>query len=113
MVLVGENEAGKSNALKAIAGGLNQEVYPFTAKDKRKVLAGEALPNKNEYYIKYTFSLPVDEMIRIVSRISTDPNSPIINKNRRSLSLRQYCTEYLTDQLCFRHTYSTGRVVLC
>lgn len=97
MVLVGENEAGKSNALKAIAGGLNQEVYPFTAKDKRKVLAGEALPNKNEYYIKYTFSLPVDEMIRIVSRISTDPNSPIINKNRRSLSLRQYCTEYLTQ----------------
>ena len=41
LVFVGKNEAGKSNLLKAIAGGLSQKAIPFTNEDKRDLLDDE------------------------------------------------------------------------
>lgn len=36
IIFVGKNEAGKSNILKAISGGLDKNSYEISAKDKRK-----------------------------------------------------------------------------
>lgn len=36
LILVGKNEAGKSNTLKAIAGGIDASAYHIAATDKRK-----------------------------------------------------------------------------
>lgn len=61
LILVGKNEAGKTNTLRAIAGGLDKEAYPIKPKDKRKKLTTEDISSDN-YYIKYTFELTKDEM---------------------------------------------------
>lgn len=60
-VLVGKNEAGKSNILKAIAGGINPEAYKITTKDKRKKGPKEAI-KEDSYYIQYFFALEGNEL---------------------------------------------------
>lgn len=60
-ILVGKNEAGKTNILKAIAGGLDAEAYKIEPKDKRKKLATEPA-TAVENFIKYEFELTDEEI---------------------------------------------------
>ena len=97
MILVGENEAGKSNALKAIAGGLSQKSYLISSKDKRKVLVNEAPPREDDYFIQYNYVFQVEEIYKILSKLVKGPLESIINIQGKILSLRQYCEEYFTQ----------------
>ncbi len=97
MILVGDNEAGKSNVLKAIVGGLSQNTYPFSAKDRRKVLVGETPPSEKDYYVQYIYRFQGDEMSEVLAKIPQVPLGSIIRKNRKILSLIQYCQEYLAQ----------------
>lgn len=91
MILVGENEAGKSNVLKAIAGGLSQESYAISLKDKRKVLVNEIPPSESDYFIQYDFVFQVEEIHEILANIAKKPLDAIIEIDGELLSLRQYC----------------------
>lgn len=62
IVLLGKNEAGKSNILKAIASLFNE--YKITASDKRKRINNEAI---EEYFIKGTFSLTTENLNKIMT----------------------------------------------
>lgn len=71
MIFVGKNEAGKSNLLKAIAGGLDSDVYEITAKDKRKKSPNEII-KKNDYSITYFFNLSKEELETILNEYFND-----------------------------------------
>lgn len=60
IIFVGKNEAGKSNILKAISGGLDKNSYEISAKDKRK--RGSEEGKIEDFFIKYYFSLNSDEI---------------------------------------------------
>ena len=64
LILVGKNEAGKTNTLKAIAGGLDKASYEITPKDKRKKLTTEDIES-DDFYIKYIFELTNIEVSNI------------------------------------------------
>lgn len=70
IVLLGKNEAGKSNILKAIASLFNE--YEPTASDKRKRINNESL---KEYFIKGTFSLTNENLNKI-----TDDSNHILDE---------------------------------
>lgn len=57
LILLGKNEAGKSNVLKAIAAVFGE--YKVSDKDKRKKINNEKI---DEYYIRAVFKLNQDEM---------------------------------------------------
>lgn len=62
-VLVGKNEAGKSNVLKAIAAVFDE--YPISAKDKRKKINNEKI-SPDQYYIMASFNLDEDDFSDIM-----------------------------------------------
>ena len=70
-IFVGKNEAGKSNLLKAIAGGLSPEAYKITAKDKRKKGPNETI-DPNDYYIKYYFDLNNEDIENLIDEYFDD-----------------------------------------
>ena len=64
LILVGKNEAGKSNVLKAIAALFGQ--YPMTEKDQRKRINNEKIINR---YIYATFEYKEDDVLKIESSL--------------------------------------------
>ncbi len=62
-ILVGKNEAGKSNVLKAIAAVF--DVYSVSAKDKRKKINNETI-SSNDYYVRAIFNLNEDDFSDIL-----------------------------------------------
>ena len=96
LILVGKNEAGKTNTLKAIAGGLDKASYEITPKDKRKKLTTEDIES-DDFYIKYIFELTNIE----VSNIFDDFNLPIYNdifeENNKKLSIMDFVYRYFSS----------------
>ena len=90
MILVGKNEAGKTNILKAIAGGLNVEAYKIEPKDKRKKLATEPAET-TENFIKYEFKL-CDEELESLFEEYNNPNIPddVISMSGKKVSLLDF-----------------------
>lgn len=97
MILVGRNEAGKSNILKAVAGGLSQDAYQFSAKDKRKILPSEDRPNEDEYYVRYHYTFAKEEMEDIIQTIARDDLESAIMKSGKPFSLHDYFYEFFSD----------------
>ena len=64
-ILLGKNEAGKSNVLKAIAAVFGD--YSVTAKDKRKKIDNERI---DSYYVRAIFRLSDEDIKNVVSRFS-------------------------------------------
>ena len=64
-ILLGKNEAGKSNVLKAIAAVFGE--YSVSAKDKRKRIDNEKI---DSYYIRAVLKLSDEDLSEIVNRFS-------------------------------------------
>lgn len=62
LILLGKNEAGKSNVLKAIAAVFDE--YEVTDKDKRKRIDNEKI-SQDDYYIRAVFKLQNSDFIKI------------------------------------------------
>lgn len=64
LILLGKNEAGKSNVLKAIAALFGE--YKLTSKDKRKRIANEKI---NNYFIREKFTYTDDDISKFQDTI--------------------------------------------
>lgn len=63
LILLGKNEAGKSNILKAIAAVFGK--YPITNKDKRKRIGNEKI---DEYFVRAVFKLSSQDINDVIDR---------------------------------------------
>jgi len=70
LILLGKNEAGKSNILKAIAAVFGQ--YKVTDKDKRKRIANEII---NKYYVRAIVELSEIDFNEIFDRFTKQYNN--------------------------------------
>lgn len=84
LVFVGKNEAGKSNILKAIAGGLSQKAISFTNEDKRDLLDDEKYEGQ-EYSVDYTFELDDNEIKQGFNNVDLSIKAVKIGNNELSL----------------------------
>ncbi len=66
LVLLGKNEAGKSNVLKAIAAIFGK--YPIANKDKRKKIDNEKI---EESYLRGVFKLDDNDIIEVANRFNS------------------------------------------
>jgi predicted ATP-dependent endonuclease of OLD family len=65
LILLGKNEAGKSNVLKAIAAVFGK--YPVTNKDKRKRIGNEKI---EEYFVMAVFKLSSQDINDVIDRFT-------------------------------------------
>jgi AAA15 family ATPase/GTPase len=82
LILLGKNEAGKSNVLKAIAAVFGE--YIVKDRDKRKRIDTEKI---EEYYVRATLKLKKNEVLNLVNKLQkkfTNSNK-IIFKSKRTL----------------------------
>lgn len=93
LVFVGKNEAGKSNILRAIAGGLSQKDVTFTDGDKRSLLADEEYENQ-AYFIDYEFELQPDEIEDCFENI--DSSVLVAKEGAKALSLFEFFSKYFS-----------------
>ncbi len=101
LVFVGKNEAGKSNILKAIAGGLSQKAVTFTDKDKRNLLNDEDYENQ-KYYIDYEFQLQLEE----IKENFTDIDSSVLvaKKGAKTFTLLDFFNRYFSNGI-YRYNF--------
>ena len=64
-ILVGKNDAGKSNVLKAIAAVFDD--YKVTPKDKRKRIGNEII-KPDDYYVRAIFELSDNDLVEVLNR---------------------------------------------
>lgn len=93
LILVGKNEAGKSNTLKAIAGGIDSSAYHIEAVDKRKKLIFEHLSN-DDYFIKYTFELTENELKDLFSEFNNDFFQDVFEIDGDKSSIMDFVSNY-------------------
>ncbi|EJG8970670.1 AAA family ATPase, partial [Campylobacter coli] len=91
LILLGKNEAGKSNILKAISAVFGN--YKVSSKDQRKEQSGENIKS-DDYYIHAIFTLNDDDFIKIEENFkNTYQNTDLINftDNQTILDLIKDC----------------------
>lgn len=91
LILLGKNEAGKSNILKAISAVFGN--YKVSSKDQRKEQSGENIES-NDYYVDAIFTLNDDDFIKIEEKFkNTYQNTDLINftDNQTILDLIKDC----------------------
>ena len=82
LILLGKNEAGKSNLLKAVASVFGK--YEVSNKDRRKRVDNEKI-NADEYYVRAIFDLNQKDF----DEIDTKPNKTLdINFDNKTVTLR-------------------------
>lgn len=91
-VLVGINESGKSNILRALSM-IGEEFTP-TAEDVREPLRTEK--SVTEAYIRFVFVLDKSEVEKVYTAIkpkvlSKKTDEPLISKGSKNLSLHEFC----------------------
>ncbi len=101
LVFVGKNEAGKSNILKAIAGGLPQKDIAFTDSDKRSLLADEEYENQ-EYFIDYEFKLQSEEIEECLKNI--DSSILVAKKGEQTFTLLEFFSQYFSKGI-YRYNF--------
>lgn len=94
-VLVGKNEAGKSNILKAIAGCVNSDAYKISLKDKRKKAPKENI-NKDEYFIRYCFSLSNEELEEFYNKFSNELFDNLFEVNDKPIIIKEFIKKYFS-----------------
>ena len=100
LILIGKNEAGKSNFLKAIAALFKE--YSLSSKDKRKKISNEII---NERYIQADFIFSEEDVNKIEKEILE--NWPIVKDItfNDNYSLKDYIKFELP---CFRYRIDVG-----
>ena len=93
LILVGKNEAGKTNTLRAIAGGLDKKAYSISPTDKRKKLTNETI-GKDDYYIKYTFELTKNEVDTLFKSFADDVYQNVFEIDGDCLSVVDFANRY-------------------
>lgn len=83
LILLGKNEAGKSNVLKAVAAVFDQ--YKVSDKDKRKRIDNEKI---EEYVVKAVFTLSNSDIEKILGKFLKKFSGTdfIVFKNKKTLS---------------------------
>lgn len=109
LVFVGKNEAGKSNILKAIAGGLSQKAVGFTERDKRNLLNDEDYENQN-YYIDYEFKLKPEEIKEGLKNI--DSSVLVAKKGTKTFTLVDFFSQYFSRTI-YRYNFEKKHLVTC
>lgn len=85
LILLGKNEAGKSNVLKAIASVFGK--YPVSKSDKRKRIGGEIIEKS---YVRAIFKLSELDVDEIVSRFQKKYSDANLIKFKNDKTLRDY-----------------------
>ncbi|MCL2414531.1 MAG: AAA family ATPase [Bacteroidales bacterium] len=111
LVLVGKNEAGKSNILRAISAVFSQ--YKVSGKDKRKRIGNEKISN---YYVRAVLKLSEDDFDKILERFQKkyENTESIIFTSKKTLRdfIKTVFHEYLiriniADEGKIMHSYWT------
>ena len=87
IILVGKNEAGKSNILKAIAAVFGK--YQVSIKDQRKELGDENIENE-DCYIRAIFSLDKDDIKKIINDFKNKYQNTEIIKFKENLTIEDF-----------------------
>lgn len=85
LILLGKNEAGKSNILKAIAAIFNQ--YKVTNKDKRKKLGNETIDG---YFIRAIVELSKEDYTEIIDRFEKQYMNTECIKLKNEITILKY-----------------------
>ncbi len=91
MILVGKNEAGKSNILKGIAGGLSSNAYKLTSASKRKRNFKEVI---DEAYIDFIFTFSPQEIDVFTKYINKSIKANVFSVNGKTLSNQNFIETY-------------------
>ena len=87
IILVGKNEAGKSNILKAIAAVFGK--YQVSIKDQRKEIGDEDI-KEEDYYIRAIFSLNEDDIKKIINDFKDKYQNTEIIKFKENLTIEDF-----------------------
>ncbi len=85
IVLLGKNEAGKSNVLKAIAAVFGK--YTVSNKDKRKRIDNEKI---DEYFVRAIYKLSEDDFKQILQRFQKKYSNTNLIKFKNSQNIGSY-----------------------
>lgn len=101
LILVGDNATGKSNALKAIVGGITQSEtgYSISAKDKRKRLPTEQPIDASKYFIRYVFKISKAELDSILEAIDVAEETDVFVVDGVNLSYKDFVYKYFSECL--------------
>ena len=87
IILVGKNEAGKSNILKAIAAVFGK--YQVSIKDQRKEIGDENIEDK-DCYIRAVFSLNEDDIKKVINDFKDKYQNIEIIKFKESITIEDF-----------------------
>lgn len=91
MVLVGKNEAGKSNILKGIAGGISDKAHHLSKNYKRKKTSDEFV---SEYQIDFLFELDINEIDVFEAYIKELINGNFFNLGDKPITNREFIEKF-------------------
>lgn len=94
-ILLGKNEAGKSNVLKAIGMGLSDTPCKIEPCDYRKKGQGEKL-NDIDYFIDYDFRLTDDEIVEFVSAMEAKFPNSLFKLNEKKISVENFIKRFFS-----------------
>lgn len=98
IILVGKNEAGKSNILKAIAAVFGK--YQVSIKDQRKEIGDENIEDK-DCYIRAVFSLNEDDIKKVLNDFKDKYQNTEIIKFKENLTIENF-TYYFFNEILWR-----------
>ena len=88
LILLGKNEAGKSNILKAISAVFGK--YQVNEKDQRKERSNEYRIEDNKYYVRAIFELDQDDIEEIYEEFLKQYENTELIKFKEELSLKEF-----------------------
>lgn len=94
LILLGKNEAGKSNILKAIAAVFGK--YTVSIKDKRKKINNEKIDNS---YIRAILKISQEDILEILKIIQNKYSNTELIEFEGGLDLKQYIDKYFKEFL--------------
>ena len=97
IILVGKNEAGKSNILKAIAAVFGK--YQVSIKDQRKEVGDENIDD-SDCYVRAVFSLDKDDIQKIINDFKEKYQNAEIIKFKENLTIEDF-VNYFFDEILF------------
>ncbi|WP_288521086.1 ATP-binding protein [uncultured Brachyspira sp.] len=98
IILVGKNEAGKSNILKAIAAVFGK--YQVSIKDQRKEIGDESIEDKN-CYVRAVFSLNENDIKKVINDFKNKYQNTEIIKFKENLTIENF-TYYFFNEILWR-----------
>ena len=91
MILVGKNEAGKSNILKGIAGGLSKKANALPRSFKRKRTSNE---KDLKYNVSFVFELEQIELDAFEEYINNIVRGDFLSEGDQKITNRKFIEQY-------------------